>query len=610
MAQPARESGDRVPRAPQRASSDPTMLKALLRERHLQNYGMFKRAYRKAAKDLDKDLVETYPSRTTFFRWLAGQVQDLPYPDHCAVLEAILPGWTVAELFQPYHPPENVNGSTLLRELLRRRCLHDYREFCRAYDLAAAAIDTKLVGSHPAEPQFHRWICGGMTTLPHPGHCTVLEAMFPGYSARHLFEVTEPAEPASPVQPDPAARDGRPEMSGTAGLILPGQVPASALTALALPDQVVVSLLQHLESLTSSLATPHERHRAYHQLEQLLRRWAHTMDRRNALQLLGWAATAAATLGGDGYERVVSALSGSSRVDNHTLEAIEAILRHCHRQDHALGPHAALDTVLAQRQLGRSLLPDCPDELRPRLLSVLSDSSRQAGWLSFDLNQFDDAGYYYEDARSLAHEAQNAERGAFVLCEMSYLATWRGMPRTGIDHAVAAGHWARRSGDQRLRAYTFDVAARAYAADGQRDACLTALDAAHAALPAAGDDPAGSVSLVYDEATNISVRGMCHLELRDGQRAADYAQQSLRELLPSAVRDTAFTTVDLSMAYAQCKEIDEATRLLGDAGEIAAGNSSVRLTGQLRQARAELLPWQATSAVRELDDRLASYGVA
>ncbi|MGH3885473.1 MAG: hypothetical protein ACRDSZ_02715 [Pseudonocardiaceae bacterium] len=92
MAQPARESGDRVPRAPQRASSDPTMLKALLRERHLQNYGMFKRAYQKAAKGLDKDLVETYPSRTTFFRWLAGQVQDLPYPDHCAILEAILPG--------------------------------------------------------------------------------------------------------------------------------------------------------------------------------------------------------------------------------------------------------------------------------------------------------------------------------------------------------------------------------------------------------------------------------------------------------------------------------------------------------------------------------------
>ncbi|HEU0086295.1 MAG TPA: hypothetical protein VFQ77_01355 [Pseudonocardiaceae bacterium] len=58
------------------------MLKALLRERHLQSYGRFKRAYQKAAKAVDKDLVETYPSRATLYRWLEGQVQELPYPDH------------------------------------------------------------------------------------------------------------------------------------------------------------------------------------------------------------------------------------------------------------------------------------------------------------------------------------------------------------------------------------------------------------------------------------------------------------------------------------------------------------------------------------------------
>ncbi|MGH4016630.1 MAG: hypothetical protein ACRDSL_22395 [Pseudonocardiaceae bacterium] len=393
----------------------------------------------------------------------------------------------------------------------------------------------------------------------------------------------------------------------------PHEAPASAtLTGLPVPDHVAVALLHYLESLTSSLATPRERDRAYHQLVQVLRRWAHTMDRRNALRLLGWAATAASAAGaldGDGYERVASVLSGSSRVDAPTIEDIDAVLWSCRRQDHALGPHAAFDTVLAQRQLARSLLPECPSTLRPRLLSVLSESSRQAGWLSFDLNEFDDAGYYYEDARALAHEAQNAQRGAFVLCEMSHLATWRGMPRTGIDHAVAAGQWASRTGDQQLRAYTFDVAARAYAADGQRDACLTALDAAHAALPAAGDHTAGSVAS-YDEAAHIMIRGWCHLELHDSQRAVDYAQQALSGLDPSFVRDTAFTTVDLSRAYVQCQEIDEAARLLGDASELAAGNSSARLTGRLHQARAQLQPWHDTSAVRELDDRFTTYGLA
>ena len=70
---------------------------------------------------------------------------------------------------------------------------------------------------------------------------------------------------------------------------------------------------------------------------------------------------------------------------------------------------------------------------------------------------------------------------------MSYLATWQGKLRIGIDHAVAASQWADRTEDTRLRAYTADVAARAYAADGQRDACLTALDTAHTVLTMADD---------------------------------------------------------------------------------------------------------------------------
>jgi len=242
MAQPAPESDDRVP---QRASSGPTMLKALLRERHWQNYGMFKRAYQKAARGLHKDLVETHPSRATLFRWQAGQLQELPYPDHCAVLEAMLPGWTAAELFAPYLPPEDVEVSTLLRELLRRRCLHTYQEFCRAYDLKAATIDQKLVGSYPTERQFHRWICGETAELPHPEHRTVLEALFPDYSARQLFEITEPPEPAMHEDPDNMTNKGVPEAPGHAGLTVPDKTPASAVTALTLPDHVAVSFLRH-----------------------------------------------------------------------------------------------------------------------------------------------------------------------------------------------------------------------------------------------------------------------------------------------------------------------------------------------------------------------------
>ncbi len=398
-------------------------------------------------------------------------------------------------------------------------------------------------------------------------------------------------------------------------LVAPSDVAVWATaTGLQLPDTFIAMLVQYLGSLVTpdrgTRITPRERDQAYHQLVGFLRSWAHTMDRRDVLQILSWAATIASlfpTTVGDEHERVVSVFNAAGRVDAKVIEHIEGVLWHCRQQDHALGPQAVLITVLAQRDLARALVPDCPPDLRPRMLSVLSEASRLAGWLSFDLKQFDHAGYYYEDARALAHEAENNGLGALVLCEMSLLATWQRTPRIGIDHAVAADQWAQRTGDVRLQAYTSDVAARAYAADGQRDACLRALDAAHTALTTA-EDHAPSYT-TYDEAIHISIRGGCHLKLGEADPAVSYAQQSLGLLDSSRARGVAMTIIYLSEAYVQCKQIDEAARLLGDAGDIVAWHSSVRLIGRLQQARAGMQPWQHTKAVRTLNERLVAYGL-
>lgn len=399
-------------------------------------------------------------------------------------------------------------------------------------------------------------------------------------------------------------------------LVLPAD-PAVWATALGpqLSGDLAPLLMACLGSLTAceseALTTPHERDHAYHRLVQFLMTWAHTMKRRHVLRALGWAATAASvghSLDVDEQARLAAVLSKPGRVDAQTIEHFEAVLWHCERQDDALGPRGVLDTVLTQRNLLGSLLPDCPASLRPRLLSVLSNASRQAGWLSFDLNDFDSAGYFYENARALAHEAENVELGAIILCGMSHSAAWQGKPRIGIDHAAAAREWANRTGDMGLRAYCADIAAKAYSTAGQRDACLMALGAAETMLARTGEQPSDFIYF-YGEGAHTLNCGQCHLKLRDADRAADYTQRSLATLDPSFTRFVAFTSVNLGRAYAQSGEVDEAARLLGNAGEIAARNSSVRLIKVLRQSRAELAPWQDSSAVRTLDDRLASYGV-
>lgn len=399
-------------------------------------------------------------------------------------------------------------------------------------------------------------------------------------------------------------------------LTLPNNAAAWATASgLQLPDNFATLLVRYLGSLAPSdhnaSATPRDRDRAFNQLVQFLTSWAHTMKRRELLRTLGWAAAAASTFYAidiEEQQRIASALSKPSRVDTATIEHIETVLWRCQRQDDALGPQAALDTVLAQRNLARVLVRECPAPLRPRMLSVLSNASRHAGWLSFDLNDFDSARYYYEDARALAHEAENIELGAFVLCNMSHLATWQRQPRIGIDHAVAAGEWAKRTDGVSLRAYAADVAARAYAADGQSEACLAALDAAAAALTMVGDQQPGYVYF-YGEGLHTMTRCLCHLELHQPQRAVIYAQQALQTLDRSYARNIALATVHLGVAYTLSNEVDEAAWLLGDAGEIAACNSSVRLIGQVQQARAGVQPWQDTAAVRTLDERLTSYGL-
>ncbi|MBV9312735.1 MAG: hypothetical protein JO100_03135 [Pseudonocardia sp.] len=81
---------------------EPTLLKALLRERHWQTYRRFRREYTKAAAKLDKELAETCPSDSTYRRWLSGRIGGIPRAEPCAVLEEMFPGYTAEQLFEPY----------------------------------------------------------------------------------------------------------------------------------------------------------------------------------------------------------------------------------------------------------------------------------------------------------------------------------------------------------------------------------------------------------------------------------------------------------------------------------------------------------------------------
>jgi hypothetical protein len=264
--------------------------------------------------------------------------------------------------------------------------------------------------------------------------------------------------------------------------------------------------------------------------------------------------------------------------------------------------------VLAQRSLARAMLPECRQPFRRRLLALYSNLSAYAGWLAFDLNDFNGASYYFEAARTGAHESHDSELGALILCNMSQLATWRGRARVGIDHAVAAQVWATKTGNRALQAYAADRAARAFAADGDRRACWSETDRAHALLDAAPPRQPDDLMYFYNAGLLANTRSVCLRALGQPNRAAEQTRAALSLIEPCFTRNRAFTALHLATAYVQAHEIDDAATMVGQAAEYAVQNRSARLAKALQSARADLQPWARSRAVAALDDRLASYG--
>lgn len=340
------------------------------------------------------------------------------------------------------------------------------------------------------------------------------------------------------------------------------------------------------------------------------------MKRRDILQWLSSAAAAAAAApvleGLDQGEqaRVAQAFATPSRVDETVIGHIEAVLWRCMRQDDALGPQAALDTTLAQRNLVRGLLPEAPDVFRGQLLSLYANLSRFAGWLSFDLGNYDAAGHYYETARGSAHEAHNTELGALVLCNLSHLATWRKQPRTGIDHALAAIGWANQTDDARLQAYAHDVAARAYAMDHQGHATHHAIEQARTGL-AVADDRTDTYAYFFGAGLLASTESVCHRQLGQAGKAVEAAERALVEIDRSFVRNLALTTLDLGICHLRREEpdIDRAAVAIAEAARLASQNRSVRLVGRIQWGWRELQPWHDTAAAKSLRDQMLLYGI-
>jgi len=487
-----------------------------------------------------------------------------------------------------------------------------------------------------------RWETGETETGPHPwmrpklARCLQvsveeLEELFreasitddpsvDSYKRRSDIGITD-LTATSPVDLRPTDGPDSLASQNSHGLVLPTgqQVLGSLVSAVSaeLPGSLAGPLLYLAFLSTAAQTAPSIEQRAQlrEQLQTFLHEWANTVERREHLRMLGSLAAAVAAspllnLDRDEQERLSKVVAQPSRVDEQSIDHIEALFRDCKRQEDRFGPHSVLGTVIDQREFVDSLLAECSDELRPRLLSVYSNMSSSIGGYFFNLDDIASAMHYLDQAREAAQEARNTELAVYTLCLMTYFSSWQGKTHAAVDFAAAAQSLGTQTDDRLLQAYTAVESSMAYAADGQYKECMTEFDRALAALalqPANGLPE--SPTYWFHEGLVASCRSDCLLRFGKPAEAIAAAERGLQLYSSSSVRGVALCNFRLGTARLLSGEVEEAARVISEGALLAAKNRTARLTSEVRAARRRLQPWQDTPTVRELDERLRVYGM-
>jgi len=354
------------------------------------------------------------------------------------------------------------------------------------------------------------------------------------------------------------------------------------------------------------------------ELAQVIVMWAQRLDpffdRRTFLSKIaaGFALASAAPMfdavDREEQQRALEDLRNTRHFDEAALRHCEQMVGHLRRQGDVLGGQITLQSAIAYRNIAQSLAKIAPEVYRPRALSTYAEFSQLAGWLCFNIGDHLAAQHYYDDARTIAHDAKNVELVTYVLCTMSHLATWQGRPRVGIDHAVAAAVWAERAASPHARAYAADVAVRAYVADNQPDMSRTMLDAEYNALQDAAKVGAPATWwYFYDESFYWRTETELALATKRADDAVHAVTKSLALSDPANVHNWAFRLMFQAEARIMQGEICEATAMIGDVARMTSLNASKRIDQRISDLRLALRPWQRAKPVRELDQVISTY---
>jgi tetratricopeptide (TPR) repeat protein len=155
-----------------------------------------------------------------------------------------------------------------------------------------------------------------------------------------------------------------------------------------------------------------------------------------------------------------------------------------------------------------------------------------------------------------------------------------------------------------LRAWLAAAHAEALAIAGDSGAALRALDQADEAFQQVEPGSGPRWLSYFNQAHLVRWKGHCLVLVGQPETAFAVLQEALDSVDASFVRARAGALVDLATLHLRQGEVDATCNVLGQAFRLARETQSAKNQRRIIEVRRLLRPWNATAAVRELDDLL------
>ncbi|MGV9533069.1 helix-turn-helix domain-containing protein [Streptosporangium sandarakinum] len=293
------------------------------------------------------------------------------------------------------------------------------------------------------------------------------------------------------------------------------------------------------------------------------------------------------------------------RVGHELVDRIEArIDRLRHLDDYVSGPDLHI-LIYQELRATATVLRQAAykEDVGRRLLSAVGELCQLAGWVISDAGQYGRGRAYYVKGIQAAHAAGNEPVAANLLSSLSYQMASVGDPRKATVMARTAVKGAERSSTPLTRALLLERVAWAHAKAGESASAERALGEVDDAFGQHREGDEDPKWVYWLDRTEVDVMaGRCFTELARPLKAEPLLSQAISAYDTTRVREVALYLSWLADAYAQAREIEQATAAASTSLRLSLTINSARVTDRIEVVRSRLRPFAATAAVQRFED--------